>query len=212
MKQTITWLAAGLRLAALIGFVAALGARAHEPFDLSSRITIYDDRLELVSTLGREAMQQLLSAAGDSPEQIEESLKSLGPDAPVKHATVVATLFFELKSAGAPLSPRQISSVSEGAEIILTLTFSRPAEGRLEARAACYETIPSLSHGVLAIFDDNAGHLDAALLSRERPRLIVTVPARSDAKKAAPPAPESGGAQQKVRPKRVSAGLHHRMR
>lgn len=150
-------------------------AAAHEPFDISTRATIYADRLELVSTLGADAMRGLLSAAGQSPEKIAESLRTLGPDKPVIHSPKLAPRFFQLTNNGEPLVATRVVSVSEGAEIVLTMIFPRPATGALIARATCYETIPQLNKGVLLIEDEAAGPLGSAMLSPARPQLAVTI-------------------------------------
>jgi hypothetical protein len=153
---------------------------AHEPFDISSRITIYDDRLELTSTLGADGMRGLLTSAGTSPEKIAESLRSLGPDKPVMHPVKLAAHFFQITNNGEPLAAKRISSVSEGAEILVTVVFPRPATGALVARATCYESVPGLNKGVLLIEDETNGPLNSAMLSPARPQLATTVPKKGD--------------------------------
>lgn len=168
--------APGFLFAALACWLAAPRAAAHEPFDISSRITIYHDRLELASTLGADGMRGLLSSAGTSPEKIAESLRSLGPDKPVTHPPKLAQHFFQLTSNGEPLAATRVSSVSEGAEILLTVIFPRPAAGAFVARATCYDNIPGLNKGVLLIEDEAAGPLDSAMLSSAKKQLAATVP------------------------------------
>ncbi|HEX2855698.1 MAG TPA: hypothetical protein VHO24_20855 [Opitutaceae bacterium] len=162
--------------AALAGWLAVSRAVAHEPLDISTRITIHGDRLELVSTLGTDGMRQLLASTGSSPAKIAESLRSLGPDKPVLHAPRVAARFFSCVSNGQPLVAKTVKSVSEGAEILLTVIFPRPAPGTLVVRATCYETIPGLHKGVLLIEDEPTGPLDSAMLSSAKMQLTVTVP------------------------------------
>jgi hypothetical protein len=163
--------------AALACSLAVSRAPAHEPLDISSLLTIYPDRLELVSTMGPDGVRQLLAGAGLSAEEIANALKSRGPDAPVDHPLKVAARLFQLKNNGEPLPVKKVKSVSEGMEIILTLTFPRPAPGTLAARASCYETIPGLHKGVLRIHDETAGPVDAAMLSPAKILFEVSLPA-----------------------------------
>ena len=157
-------------------FACATRTHAHEPFDVSSRMILYEDRLELVVTLGTDGLKTLLSREGRSPEQIAESLQSLGPDRPVIQPTTLTARLYELKSNGELMIPKSVKSVSEGAENLVTSTFTRPVPGALEIRATCYETIPGLRNGVMIVEDELAGQLGAGLLSPARPRLTVTVP------------------------------------
>jgi hypothetical protein len=179
MKISTRWSIARFVFSSFVCWLAASRAAAHEPFDLSSRITIFDDRLELVSTLGSDGMRQLLSAAGLSPDEIADNLKARGPDVPVEYPRTFASRFFELKNNGEPLIAKNVRCVSEGVEIILTLTFPRPVAGTLEVRATCYEAIPGLRKGVLTIHDESVGQLGAAMLSPARVQLTVPISAAS---------------------------------
>lgn len=160
----------------VVGLLAATRARAHEPFDVSTRVMIYRDRMELSSILGASAARHLFSAAGLSPEEITESLASRGPDAFVTHPATLGARFFHLRKDDQPVVLERVTSVSEGMEIIITLTFPRPSAGSLEFRAVCYETIPELGHGVLIVEDEAAGRLGSALLSTARTALVVQLP------------------------------------
>jgi hypothetical protein len=164
-------------LGALFGWLllSAPRASAHDPFDVSSRITVYGDRIELSSTLGADAAREFLQAAGFTAEEIAGRLKARGPETIINYSLSLAPRFFELKKDGAPVAATRMTSRSEGMEIFLTVSFARPAAGTLEVRASCYETIAGLKAGVL-IVDDEAGEpLGAAKLSRAKPNLTVQV-------------------------------------
>ena len=165
-----------LLLVGLVSVFAASSAVGHEPFDFSSRLMVYPDRMEMVSTLGTDGVSRLLSAGGVSPEQIAESLRPRGPDLPVEHPVAVATQVFRLTCDGAPLTARKVRTVSEGAEILLTLVYDRPASGSLDIHAAAYETAKDLRDGALIVEDESAGHLGAAILSMDNTVLSVTLP------------------------------------
>jgi hypothetical protein len=152
-------------------------ANAHEPLDISSRITVYRDRIELTSTLGVDAARQLLTVAGVSSDAIAQSLRGLHPDLVVEHATTVALHLFQLAHDGDALAATRVTSQAEGMEILFTLVYPRPAGGRLEALAVCYETIPDLRRGSLMIVDETAGNIGAVMLWRENQHAGVMLPA-----------------------------------
>lgn len=160
----------------LVWLLAVSGAWAHEPFDLSSRLMVHADRLELISTMGQDGVRSLLAGAGLSPEEIAHSLKARGPEAIVDLPATLAPRLFLLKIDGEPLIAKSFTSRSEGVEIILTLIYPRPVAGNLEVRAACYETIPGLRKGMLFVHDESAGRLGAALLSPARAFLALSLP------------------------------------
>jgi len=165
----------------IAGFIACGWAvsrtDAHEPFDLSSRITLYSDRLELVSTLGNDAMRQLLAGTGLTEDEIATRLKSHGPEAGVEEPVAVARRFFELTNGGAPLNAKSARSLSEGMEISLTIIYPRPVPGKLEIKAVCYETIPDLSNGIVIVHDESVGPLGAAMFSPSRLQMTVSIAA-----------------------------------
>lgn len=179
-----------LFLSSLACLLAGLGAQAHDPFDISSRLMVYENRMELTSTLGADGMRQFLSGAGFSPEEIANHLKARGPEGLADHPTSLALRFFRLKNEGGLLLAKRVTSLSEGMEIIVTLTYPRPAAGPLEIQAVCYETIPGLQKGILIVEDESTGSLGAALLSPAKIHLTVSLPASSQETKITTSAPE----------------------
>lgn len=151
-------------------------AHAHEPFDITSRVTIYADRIELSCTLGPDGVWELLAGSGRSEKEIADTVRSLGPDNRVQHSISLAARLFEFKNNGTALVAKSVTSLSEGMEIIFDITYPRPAGGVLEIRAKCYETISSLKNGPLIISDDMTGSLGAGLLSSSNTLLSVTLP------------------------------------
>lgn len=206
-----------LFVCSLACLLAGLGAHAHDPFDISSRLIAYENRLELTSTLGTDGMRHLLSGTGLSQEEIANSLKARGPEGLVEHPPAFAPRFFLLKNGGELLIARRITSLSEGAEIIVTLTYPRPAAGSLEIQAACYETIPGLQKGILIAEDESAGSLGAALLSTAKTSLVVSLPTASQGTKtaaaaatiSAPPPSPSFGEFFKLGVKHILIGFDH---
>lgn len=156
--------------------LAASIVTAHEPFDVSWRVMIYENRIEAVSTMGTEGVRELLARGGVSAEQIAESMKARGPEAPTEHPLAVAPLFLQLKDDRGAVKAKGVRTVSEGTEVILTLTFPRPTTENLEVRVTGYATIPRLREGVLIVEDETAGQLDAGMMSAENTTMSVALP------------------------------------
>jgi hypothetical protein len=153
-------------------------AAAHEPFDISSRMTAFGDRIEIVSTFGSDGVRAFLKAAGFTADEIAERLKARGPEGIVNYSPSIAAHLFELKKDSEPVSATAMTSRAEGMEIVVTITFARPAAGGLTICATAYETVPALQSGVLIAEDESAGSLGAAKLSRAKPCLSVPLPER----------------------------------
>lgn len=163
---------------ALVALLAG-GSRlaAHEPYDLSTRVFVGAEAMELVATLGADAARQLFTAAGLTPDEVNRSLRALGPDHAVEQPLAVATKLFQASSEGKALAPSRVVTRSEGMEIVLTAYFPRPPPGRLEWLAAGYAVIPELRRASMLVADANAT-LGGGLLSAAKPRLSVVVPPR----------------------------------
>lgn len=161
----------------LVSILTCFRAAAHEPFDVSTRVTVYADRIEVVSTLGAEGARHFLNAAGVVEEKITESLKARGPESPVVQSKAIAAKFFQVRQGNQMLDTRAISTLSEGMEVLVTLVYPRPASGALTLRATCYETAPRLRHGAVFVCASDGGQLGAALLSAKRKELSFQLPA-----------------------------------
>ncbi len=165
-----------LLLASIVSAVFSVAAHAHEPFDFSSRAVVDNDRIEITSTMGNDAARQFFTAAGYSPSRIAEVLRALGPDTVVEHDAAVANHFYELRHDGQPLPARSVTSRSEGMEIIVVLTYPRPAAGVLDLRATGYDGNAKLQSGSLLVTTADRKPLGSCLLSAERTALQVRLP------------------------------------
>jgi hypothetical protein len=164
----------GLALSAW--FAAAVAVFAHDPFDISSRLVVYADRLEMKSTLGADAARQLLARAGLTPQEISNSLRALDPDHVVAQPIAVADQAFELSHDRTRLPAQKVTTRSEGMEVVFTITYTRPEGGPLEILAAAYSRVPELRTGSLIVLLDPDKTLAGALLSSKQPALQVTLP------------------------------------
>ncbi len=168
----------------LIRFLVALtvclsvtcGLHAHGPLDLSTRATLYPDRIELVSALGPDAARLVLEDAKCSPELIKNSLLYLGRKHVVRQPESLSATCFTLESAGAVLSPQSVTSYFDGEELLLTFTFPRPAAGTLSIKAVCLQRLPRLPSGIFSLRDDSGRRLGSGVLSAKTPELQFSLP------------------------------------
>lgn len=171
----VRFIRCGLAVSAWLA--AAVAVFAHDPFDISSRLIVYADRLEMKSTLGADAARRVLASAGLSPQEISNSLRALDPDHVVPHPLAVADHAFELSHDRARLRAQQVTTRSEGMEVVFTITYTRPASGPLGVTATAYSRVPDLRTGSLIVLLDPDKTLGGALLSAKQPTLNVTLPA-----------------------------------
>lgn len=151
-------------------------AIAHGPDDITSRLTVRADRMEIVTTLGLDIARQLLIDAGVSEENVKKSLRALGPDDTVTQPSSVSEQLFRLTASDNDVRPRQVISRCEGMELVLTTTYPRPTPGALILRAVAYEQFKTLRPGALMAFAEPNLALGGALLTAEKPDLTLAIP------------------------------------
>jgi hypothetical protein len=156
-------------------FVATL-AYAHGPFDLTSRMIVHPDRIEITSTVGLDAARILLARAGLSPEQVSNTLQALGPDTSLDQPLKLADQLFRLQHAGKPLAASRIMSQSEGMELVLILFYPRPQEGTIEIHADAYLHVAELKPGSFMALAEPRASLGGTLLSKENQKLTLSLP------------------------------------
>lgn len=146
---------------------------AHEPFDLSTRISVAEDIIVLDATWGVDAAREVLALGGLSREQVTRSLRALGPDDAIEQPGSVASAGFRLQIEGQELAPQRVTTRSEGMEIYVAATYSRPSGNRLTVRAIAYDQIKALRTGSVIVTAEAGGTLGAALLSAGKSELVV---------------------------------------
>ena len=164
------WLAAS----ALCGTI--LTASAHDPLDISSRVIVQDDSIEITSIAGLDVARAAFAKAGLSPTAIALSLKERGPDALIVQPAELASQIFAAEHDGRPLACTQVYSRAEGMEVEVKLTFPRPESGGVTVRAVYFETISTAKPGSLIVLSDHGRALGAMLLSPVQKQLRFVLP------------------------------------
>ena len=149
---------------------------AHEPMDVSTRTTVYQDKVTVVATLGVDGAKQLLTRAGLPPQRVADALRAQGADAPTEQPATVGANFCELKAGETVMKPVRVRTLAEGMEVILTIVYPRPATEKLGVRMTAYAAIPGLHDGPFLLDDDQTGPIDATLLSTENPTASFVLP------------------------------------
>ncbi len=164
-KWLCAWLAFGL---------AASEVWAHDPFDHSSRMTVLDDRIEIVVTMGLDAARQFLPAAGFSEQEVARLTRE-GAQHAVTNSSAVDARLFEVRAGEELLAARSLDVLSGGLEILFTADYPRPA-GPLQLRAVFFNGIEAMRHGPFVATDKAGNQLAGALLSRVNDSVQVPLP------------------------------------
>jgi hypothetical protein len=196
--------------------LTASGAWAHDPFDCSSRLIVQDDRIEIEVTMGLDGARQILAAGGLLPRDVAEAVRPRGPHAILELSATLAAHFFEINCGADKLIARNVTELSEGREVIFTLTYPRPAAGTLKLRANYYDAVTDLRTGSFVAYDEKANQLGAALLSRAgvNANVLLPTPEATPAEAVAPKqfsestirAPESPPLHLAAGPRKWSSG------
>ncbi len=162
---TLVW-----RVLAVV-FLAVVTARAHSPFDSSTRMYVHDASLELALTVGMDGGTTLLKGAPDGAFQN----RPVGPMFPLPKE--YAPRFFEVASGGIALLPEKVAVRTDGLEFDIVLAYPRP-EVRTLAVDAAYVTALSASYKSAFVMTDELGNILATrVLTRENHTLEVVLPA-----------------------------------
>jgi hypothetical protein len=164
----------------LLGLVLAVASFAsgfaHDPFDLSCRVIVDTDHIEVAAVIGVDGARKLLAAAGFEAGQVADALKARGPRATHEYKPAVAAHFLRLRCDGADVPARAFSTLSEGGEIDIAVVYPRPTSGKLTIEAVCYDFVPELRSGLLVVLADDVSQLGAVLLSSSTRTLTVSLP------------------------------------
>ena len=172
-----------VRLMLAVFFLAALAARAHSPFDSSTRMFVHDTLLELALTVGRDGGATLLK---DVPEGAFQN-RPVGPAFPLPKE--FATRLFEVASDGAALVPNKVEVRTDGLEFNLVLEYPRPAGSALAINAVYVTTLPASYKSAFVMTDELGNVLATRVLSQENHAFEVALPAATVAVETIPSAP-----------------------
>lgn len=162
----------------LLCLVTPSTAFAHGPGDMSARLEVLADHIDIHCVMGTDVVRALFPAAGLSTEDVRQSLIGFGPDQPVEHPIALGLVFFELKTSADAVPPIRVTSYSDGMEVHLTISHPRPANAtRIELRATCRERDDKLSAIPLAVHPGGNLRPTIHLLGDGQKNLVVPLPA-----------------------------------
>lgn len=160
-----------LRLLLVTGVLAALTARAHSPFQSSTRAIVNDMTVEIALTVGMDGGKTLLAGAPSGAFQVRE----VGPSFALPKEFAVR--FYETSSGGAALSPDKVEVRTDGLEYNVVLEYPRPAGNALSVRAVFLEQLPLSDNSAFVLTDENGNMLATKILSRRDESIGLTLPA-----------------------------------
>ncbi|MDK6078258.1 HupE/UreJ family protein [Massilia varians] len=159
---------------ALAWTLFAVPARAHDPFDGSTQVTVLDERIEARVTLGYDAARAMLRALGLPPEQA-------GPIARGGETRALApgggARLLRLHEGGRELAPQALLAAGGREEVSFVLTYPRPASNRLALRASYFELLEDMRPGTLVVTDARRRLLASTLLSASSPEAALPLEA-----------------------------------
>ena len=181
-KQS-SWIATArfAHLAMTIGFVALLSipAFAHDPYESFTTVVVRPDRLVLTMGMAQSTALRLIDPQVKIPSLTPENMTEHRP-----RLTREGSLLFILTSLRTQLAARKVEvELTDENDIIFTVTYPRPAAGRLLVHAAYLKKLGDGYGGIVNVDDDANRSLGWDQLLWERPNFEVTIPAAASAKK-----------------------------
>jgi hypothetical protein len=179
-KQS-TWIAAArfAHLAVTTMLFIALGApaRAHDPYEAFTAIVVRADRMELTLTMAQSTALKLIDPAARIAGLTPENIATHRPQLVREGAAL-----FIVTSLRAPLAARKVEvELTEENDVVFTVTYPRPAPGRLLLSAAYLKRLGEGYGGIATVDDESNRNLGWEQLLWERPNFEATIPS------AAPP-------------------------
>jgi hypothetical protein len=158
------------RLLLAFGILAAVTARAHSPFDSSTRAIVLETTVEIALTVGMEAGKTLLQGA--PPEAFRT--RDVGPSYALPGE--FAPRFFEVASGGTALSPDKVEARTDGLEFNIVLTYPRPAGNAMAVNAVYVAVLPSGAKSAFVMTDEMGNILATRIVSQENHAFEVALP------------------------------------
>jgi hypothetical protein len=161
----------------------ALSARAHSPFESSTRMFVHDTTLELALTVGMEGGAMLLKGAPDGAFQSRQ----VGPSFPLP--AEFAPRFFSVTSGGTALSPDKVEVRTDGLEFSIVVEYPRPAGSALAVNAVYVAALPSSYKSAFVMTDEMGNILATRVLTQAAHAFELALPAATIAPETTPAVP-----------------------
>jgi hypothetical protein len=160
--------------------IASTSLRAHDPYEAWVSANLHPERLVLLVTIAPATMLRLID-----PEAKLRGITLDNLDALRARLRREAAGMLVLTSARRRLEPRETEvELTEENDLVLTLTFPRPAAGPLHFHAAFLKKLGEGYGAILEVRDASGRDLGWEKLSFEHPNFEVPIPALPVAKPA----------------------------
>ena len=181
MKQSIAIAVA--RLAMTIGtigsFVLATPARAHDPAESWTSVTVRPDSMELLVTMAQINALKLIDPTNKIQRLTPENFGQFRA-----RLVKAGAALFTVTSLKASVASRNVEvEFTEENDVVFKITYARPAPGLLIFDAVFLKTLGEGFGGIIDATDTAGHHLGWDQISWENTSLVVMVPAAD-----APPA------------------------
>ena len=146
-------------------------ARAHDPFEAFHSAKLHSDRLELVVTMAQSTALKLIDPTAQIASLTLENLAAHRP-----RLIREAAMLFILTSVRQPLVSRTATvELTDENDLILRVTYPRPAPGKLYFSAAYLRRLGDGYGGILEVNDASDKNLGWEQLLWARPHFEITV-------------------------------------
>jgi len=165
-------------LCVALNMALAPGARAHDPFDATTHVVVFDERIEVTITLGYDAARAWVDLLELPPAEASRMTRAGGRDL-IDLPPAAASWLFQLVADGAPLQAQSLVAAPHNVEIPFRIIYPRPASSDLRLRASYFDRIEYMRAGTVTVLTPQSRLLGSALVSRDRPEasLPLVLPA-----------------------------------
>jgi hypothetical protein len=147
---------------------------AHDPYESTAQITVRPDRMEVTLALAQSTALHLIDP--------DARIRALTPENMAEHTPRLereARLLFILTSLAKQLAPTKVAvELTAENDIVFTVTYPRPAAGRLLIHAAFLRRLGDGYGGLVTVDDEANRNLGWDQLHWPRASFEVTVPAQ----------------------------------
>jgi len=150
----------------------APAARAHDPYDAFTSVTLHPDRLELIFTIAASTAVRLIDADSTLPALTSANWPKLR-----SHFQRTGATLFELTAKDTPLKPRAVAvELSDENDLIFHIVYPRPEASTLIFYAAYLKKLGDGYGSILEFNDPSGRNLGWEQLLWAHPDFTATLP------------------------------------
>ena len=150
-------------------------AWAHSPFSVSTTV-IVGEEVSVNVTFGFNAATELMQRSELSEENVRQAQFPRVSGAYEGLPLAFADRLFAVKNGDEPLKPIKIQSMTDGLEVMFSVTYPRPPTGALEFEAKYLPHVTGLTAGTFVAGDSDGKAIVSAMISGQFPKAVVPLP------------------------------------